>query len=1179
MKGIALELLLLALAGASLWAQSSSTVTATLDDTRTTYNTAHKIGINLESCNNYDAGQITKNLYGCLNPGFEPPQVRQLWQLPSNGTTTSFCSPYQYDLVTRNYWRNSSFKVEASPSNGAENGCTGTVTTNTGWLHVTGAVRVSGVATLTTVEDPTLNGYIAAGTMISFDQQSPTTFSNGGGNLRVTAVTPNSISYNQPGVADETNSEPGIAGPNTPPCFTVTACSANLKNGDQVSLTTNFASSTEQDLETSLGSGGYYIDTLSGGGKITADTTDLCAHCGLQALDLDASASGSAVGINLSWDTSFYNNFTLINYPVTIAFDAKAASGAPVMSVTSNRSTTGGLNCSAFTPALTSTWTHYSFSCTGTETKTTAPQAIRNHVAVSGGSVYFDNFSFTRTTPLNSANRTFLRDENFNDLVSLAPGSLRHWIGSNGETFADWIAPSYQRRPSGGGANNYYPNNVVPSLPDFLEAAYEVGATPYIAVPVTFHDSEGASLVTWLSTNGWLAKFSVIRLSFCNECWNASFIGDSLKGNTAKPNADDYTDYGIRAKTMFAAMRAAPGYSSVIELGFDQQTGDTNAAAAVLAAVKPDYLEVQGYTCTNINSYSTDAQLWTPCLVQPYDMMVDSHDPTGMYASANFYEGLHVCGASGTARCKVYIYEQGVSTWQGSLSQAAQDSITAGAGQGTIAALQPLLQQDYYPTQFAAQNTFGYAGNYGTSFNNNRSKTWGVIVGAGDGTGGNKRPRYITLQMVNAAILPNRFPCPIGSGNTYNFAGSSANGSPTVPALNNTPQTFLFCYKNGTQRSLVAFNMTLFNQTINLAGANPPGPSTNYVSYAPSSPDLLNEAASGSGNPPAATNNFTPTVTTTTGVVNSPTSITLTPFGITTMTWNATGEGATATPALSPAAGTFTATQTVTATDSTSGAAIYCTTDGSTPTTSSTAYSSAFTVSATETLRCIAQAPGYLLSSVGGGAYNITRPTAATPVLSLAAGTYDSMQSVTITDSTSGAVVYYTTDGSTPSGASTLYTGPIGVNTTTILKAIAIAAGHTNSSLATATYTLNLIPATATPTFSPAAGSYATRPTVTISDATEGAAIYYTADGSTPSLYSAPYVAPIQVTASIVLKAIALAGGYSTSAVGTATYTIGTAAAAPTFSRSANTTLRRGQSRSSTPHPERPFTTPQVEAR
>ena len=253
---------------------------------------------------------------------------------------------------------------------------------------------------------------------------------------------------------------------------------------------------------------------------------------------------------------------------------------------------------------------------------------------------------------------------------------------------------------------------------------------------------------------------------------------------------------------------------------------------------------------------------------------------------------------------------------------------------------------------------------------------------------------------------------------------------------------------------------------------------------------------------------------------------------------------AAATPVFSPAAGTYTSAKSVTITDATTGAAIYYTTDGTAPTTSSNLYSGAITVSATQTIKAIAVAPGLTNSAVATATYIIA---AATPVFSPAAGTYTSAKSVTITDATTGAAIYYTTDGTAPTTSSNLYSGAITVSATQTIKAIAVAPGLTNSAVATATYII----AAATPVFSPAAGTYTSAKSVTITDATTGAAIYYTTDGTAPTTSSNLYSGAITVSATQTIKAIAVAPGLTNSAVATATYII--AAATPVFSPAAGT--------------------------
>jgi hypothetical protein len=180
-------------------------------------------------------------------------------------------------------------------------------------------------------------------------------------------------------------------------------------------------------------------------------------------------------------------------------------------------------------------------------------------------------------------------------------------------------------------------------------------------------------------------------------------------------------------------------------------------------------------------------------------------------------------------------------------------------------------------------------------------------------------------------------------------------------------------------------------------------------------------------------------------------------------------------------------------------------------------------------------------------------PTAAAPTFSPAGGTYAAAQSVTLSDSTAGATIYYTTDGSTPAtsavGTTVQYTAgqPIPVSTTETISAIATAPGYSPSAVGSAVYTISL-PAAATPTFSPAAGTYASTQSVTINDTTSNATIYYVINGS-PTTNSPKYTgSAIQVAASETISAIATAPGYSPSAVGSAVYTVQSAAAMPTFS-------------------------------
>jgi len=248
-----------------------------------------------------------------------------------------------------------------------------------------------------------------------------------------------------------------------------------------------------------------------------------------------------------------------------------------------------------------------------------------------------------------------------------------------------------------------------------------------------------------------------------------------------------------------------------------------------------------------------------------------------------------------------------------------------------------------------------------------------------------------------------------------------------------------------------------------------------------------------------------------------------------------TFSGPTPTPVFSLAPGAYDGTQTISLLDAVPDAAIYYTTNGAAPTTASARYTDPIAVSATEKLEAIAVAAGRAQSPAASAQYTIV-PLAATPTFSLKAGSYAAYEYVKIADTTPGATIYYTTNGTTPTTASTKYTAEIAVQTSETVSAIAVAPGFAASAVASAAYTITL--PTAIPVFSPAAGTYASAQSVHIYDGDPGSAIYYTTNGDTPTTASAKYASAISVASSETLKAIAIAPGRSPSGVASAAYVI-----------------------------------------
>ena len=87
----------------------------------------------------------------------------------------------------------------------------------------------------------------------------------------------------------------------------------------------------------------------------------------------------------------------------------------------------------------------------------------------------------------------------------------------------------------------------------------------------------------------------------------------------------------------------------------------------------------------------------------------------------------------------------------------------------------------------------------------------------------------------------------------------------------------------------------------------------------------------------------------------------------------------------------------------------------------------------------------------------------------------------------------------------------------------------TNSAVATAVYTIGG-GTVATPTFTPAPGTYAGAQNVTLASATAGATIKFTVDGSTPTAASPTYTGPIAVPTTRTIKAMATKAGMTNSA-------------------------------------------------
>lgn len=259
------------------------------------------------------------------------------------------------------------------------------------------------------------------------------------------------------------------------------------------------------------------------------------------------------------------------------------------------------------------------------------------------------------------------------------------------------------------------------------------------------------------------------------------------------------------------------------------------------------------------------------------------------------------------------------------------------------------------------------------------------------------------------------------------------------------------------------------------------------------------------------------------------------------------------TPLISPGTGTFSGPQMVSILSTTPGSAVYYTTSGNTPklgTSFTKLYTQPFQILESTTVRAISVSNGFPNSQVATSFISITNPgKAAKPVINPNSGNFDGSVSVSLSTTTVGAQVYYTTNGNTPrfdvpNSFTKLYSVPFTLYNTATVKAIAVAPGIENSVMATANFVVNASAIVATPVFNPAPGNYSSPVSLTITSATAGAAIYYSTNGNVPRLdvpnsFTKLYSGPVPLESSCTVRAMAVKTGLQPSATAAGVYTFG----------------------------------------
>ena len=1111
--------------------------------------------------------------------------------------------------------------------------------------------------------------------------------------------------------------------------------SLGLAVGDYVAVTNSFPGNAQVGWQASV----------TGAATLATDLTDLSPETpGKQALRITATGANDSASVVHGWDTTNGRTFIQMNGHYTVSFRAKGVGGNNILNVNVERLTPGWSYFLNQNVTLSSSWADYTLTFTASENGS-AVGPVRLAFQVAQAAVLLDDVSLTQTDS-DPTNTTAFRDDVVNTLKELRPGTIRMNTTSEiGADLYDQIAVPFARYREGAFTSANIASQIPYGIPEFLQLCATVGADPWLSIPTATTPQEMADFVDYLTGSGsttyskirvaqgqvapWTSVFSTIHIELGNETWNAAFAGDAMS----------YPAYPLWANQVFGAARKAPGFDpDKFDLVLSGWAVSPNYSNSILNySTQHDSISIAPYLADVINNVSTTSQFQN-LFAEPE--WLDS--PGGSVYQNAAFAAKQMTSASGTSvPTKVSVYETNLGAYAGTITQAESNQFVPSVGAG-VALADHMLQMMRLGVN--TQNVYELPGLANTATNGNNLQLFGVVVDMS--TNNWRRPTFLGEALANAAIQGSMLATvQTGANPTWNQPLSSE-GVQMIGAH----QIQSFAFLNGTSHSVVVFNL---NATSSL-------PVTFSGPNAPSGTVQVSQLTSANITDNNETSNTVKT-TTTTASISATVPYNLPPYSMTVFSWTGPGTiiGAaqTAAPVFGLAPGTYSTPQTVTISDSTQGALIYYTTDGTTPTTASTLYTGPITVGLSQTIQAIGVAPFYVNSPVASSTYTIqvqnvsysggfaasqgqmvlngsaalsgsallftngvannagsawyyipanvqsftndftfqlsnasangftfaiqnqgtsakgiwgpglgyqyitpsvavkfdlystkgngstgiytagampstpltdlsstginlhsgdtmavhmvydgttltmtitdtvtkalyttsfainipavvgnntalvgftgatgnltatqkiltwnfastASHTTATPTFSVAPGTYTTAQTVSISDATSGATIYYTTNGTTPTTSSTKYTGPITVSSTETIEAIAVAstssgtgtaaATSSTSAVATAAYTIGSS-GVAAPTFSEPGGAYGPPQALQLADATAGATIHYTTDGTTPTSSSPNYWETIYVGHTQTIKAIAIVPGSPSSAMVTATYTIG----------------------------------------
>lgn len=871
---------------------SLSAQTITISPTVKNANTINA-GVNIGNCNYYQDIFCKNHLFG-LNTTFEPTIGAQIFQVGAIVLTDTThiqanLNNLQFDSVANNFYPTYGGTLVFQSGTGANVGATKTISSNTqANAAVAGTITtLTGSGTLTATVSVTSGSLPSVGRTFGIKIAGVT----GGtgtinGTFTATATTSTAFTYVSAGSNASGTSGGTIASGQGSMMTLASALPATPVNGDIFQMFWTF-----NDLPTNV--------SASGGAVVSLETSDVCTAaqttdpitsvspgqgCGSQSLKCDSSAGGSC-SISYAVDNTSQGNFLYLNNsPILTSYMTKTVSGTPTVSISVARTGSGAWSYSLH-PTLAGVWTQQTDTRNLTDASTSAALGeVAITVTLSGTGVqYFDNM-FWGDAPGDPANTTLFTDAFYHDIKAKKVGVLRHWRGGghNSQTAANYILPVQAQSLAGAGLGPAYGGGDIGfSLHDFLTLCQKVGAVPHFLIPANMTFADAPNLIDYLfggsgttfgakrialggpsAAGGWASVFPTILADYMNETWNTGEIGQGLGFRSGEPyNSSDYAAY---AKTMFAAMRGTASYNSALVLMADIQTGNPADTSSILHDSTADGGEINDYYAFSLTTITPPATLYGPTMMENYANTHATNSASGFYQQ--IHSALSNCGASNTAACKFFVYEQMISAEQTACTQACSDSVNQ-AGVGTSTEFENVLEN--IDTGLVSTQALFTESQYFEGENGANRHLWGINTMVGGqltafqaATTGNtdvvERPTGMGMKLANACNLGTEITTST-SGVTALALASATNG---VNAISGVPSIRAYAFNSGTNYCLGLVNIDPTNSyTVGFTStAVDPPTSVTLTTINPPTLASTNEAASNSSTNGVAATVF-PTVT------------------------------------------------------------------------------------------------------------------------------------------------------------------------------------------------------------------------------------------------------------------------------------------------------------------------------